>query len=67
LGLAYASYWIWLEVPKLIRGTFISSFGIFAAVIAIFAMLSLAQLIFSLLERLVGKHSASSVDVDAGS
>lgn len=58
----YASYWVWLEVQVQIRGTFISSFGIFAAVIGSFVFLSLAQSIINLGSRIFARLSGSGSD-----
>ena len=55
----YASYWVWLEVQVQIRGTFISSFGIFAAVIGAFVFLSLIQFAIDLAGRMAARVSKS--------
>ena len=55
----YASYWVWLEVQVQIRGTFISSFGIFAAVIGAFVFLSLIQFAIDLAGRTAARVSKS--------
>ena len=56
-GLGYASYWVYLEVQVQIRGTLISGFGIFAAVMGAFALLSVAHLVFGFAERLLGRRT----------
>lgn len=61
-GLGYAAYWVWLEVQVQIRGTIISSFGIFAAVIAAFALLSAAQAVIGLIERGIDKGQPPTGD-----
>lgn len=59
-GLGCAAYWVWLEVQEQIRGTILSSFGIFAAVLAAFALLSVAQAVIGLIERRLEKDRPST-------
>lgn len=59
-GLGCAAYWVWLEVQAQIRGTILSSFGIFAAVLAAFALLSVAQAVIGLIERRLEKDRPST-------
>ena len=64
-GLGYASYWVYLEVQANLRGTLISGFGIFAGVMGVFALLSVAQIVFGRAERLLRKRKTPSADEGA--
>ena len=61
-GLGYASWWVYLEVQVQIRGTLISSFGIFAAVMGAFALLSVAHLVLGYAAHLLGKRGTPPAD-----
>ena len=61
-GLGYASFWVYLEVQQQIRGTLISGFGIFAGVMGAFALLGVAQVVFTQVERLLCKRAAPPTD-----
>ena len=60
--LGYASYWVYLEVQANTRGTLISGFGIFVGVMGVFALLSVAQLVFTYTERLLCKRKTPAAD-----
>ena len=61
-GLGYASYWVYLEVQANTRGTLISGFGIFAGVMGVFALLSVAHIVFGRAERLLSKRETPSTE-----
>ena len=61
-GLGYASYWVYLEVQQQVRGTLISGFGIFVGVMGVFALLSVAQIVFGRVERLLCKRTTPTAE-----
>ncbi|MGI9432479.1 MAG: hypothetical protein ACR2PQ_09710 [Myxococcota bacterium] len=58
-GLCYASHWLWLWAEKEIKGTPFGDFKFFASLLAVFALLSLAQLVVNVGTRILDRRGQS--------
>ena len=56
-GLCYASWWVWTWAERSIRGTPFGDFKLFGSVLAVFVLLSAAQLAIELGSRVLAWRS----------
>jgi len=61
-GLCYACYWLWGFAEKELKATPVGEFKFFASVLAVFALLSVAQLVLNLGARILSGSGQSGRD-----